>query len=66
MPGRAKKTQGIAAWAVRDFVDVFGVFDSYALSDEPHTCRNRVSTVARNYSESIEGPTIAKLHICHE
>lgn len=57
VPSRAKKTQGIAAWAVRNFVDVFGVFDSYALSDEPHTCRNRaVSTVSKHYSESIERP----------
>lgn len=40
MPSRAENIQGITTWAVGDFVDVFGVFDSYALSDEPHTCHN--------------------------
>lgn len=55
MPGRAEKTQGIAVWAVGDFVDVFSVFDSYALPDEPHACRSIVvSTVSPN--KSIEEP----------
>lgn len=54
MPGRAEKTQGIAAWAVGDFVDVFSVFDSYALPDEPHTCRSIVvSKVSPNQLKNL-------------
>lgn len=62
MPSRAKKTQGITVRTVRNFMDVLSVFDSYTLSDKPHTCHGiAVSTVLLTNQGA---PTIAKLHIC--
>lgn len=62
MPSRAEKTQGITVRTVRDFMDVFSVFDSYTLSDKPHTCHGiAVSTILLT---NRRVPTIAKLHIC--